>query len=453
MLLAASVILAAKAAPAPTQTVVPNYYSDAPKGKASGEKPAGLFATPKTAATEPGRSRAGSTPVPTKPVATKTGTGPKTAKPKGAAPRAKEMEVRRATDPGAGKQRLARDFYQLAAAFSRRWDLVNFVITAAELTPYRMESAKARAAWLARILDGVTESSERSRRNLRNCGVAMYVMGRTVQGPMYIPANHTQPHLAALKSTARNEAVRLGNIELCHEQIRMALNTAAEEWRGAEAAIKAGRDIPDPDSVGQSVTVATNDLVAARNEVALDGRRISAETLVAILAAEQLEREEKEREPLSSFAPPLPVPEPRYNPFVPEDTPLPVELPGPGRKSPPEPRLAPPRDKGVRVKTPPGAPVKAAGAGKAGFAGEMRGFGKLVILEHADGIFTVYANLGKLAVAEGDAVGAGETLGNAGILDDGATPGVYFQVRENEEVVEPKRFLGNRSPGEAILGK
>lgn len=91
-----------------------------------------------------------------------------------------------------------------------------------------------------------------------------------------------------------------------------------------------------------------------------------------------------------------------------------------------------------------GDPVGAAAAGEVLFAGWLRGYGQIVVLDHGGDLTTVYAHLSKISVAEGDRVTVGQTIGLVG--DTGVATGhhLHFEVRVNGEARDPMRYLGGR---------
>lgn len=88
-----------------------------------------------------------------------------------------------------------------------------------------------------------------------------------------------------------------------------------------------------------------------------------------------------------------------------------------------------------------GAPVRAVAPGSVRFAGWFRGYGRLVILDHGDGYFTVSGHLDELDVAVGDAVRARERIGTVGETGSLAGPQLYFEVRHGGEALDPGRWL------------
>ena len=84
-----------------------------------------------------------------------------------------------------------------------------------------------------------------------------------------------------------------------------------------------------------------------------------------------------------------------------------------------------------------GAQVVAPGRGRVAFAGEYRGFGRIVIIEHAGGWTSLVTGLQRVNVSVGDNVIGGSPLGIA----DGATQAVTIELRRDGEPVNPLQFL------------
>ena len=86
-------------------------------------------------------------------------------------------------------------------------------------------------------------------------------------------------------------------------------------------------------------------------------------------------------------------------------------------------------------------PIYAVVAGKVEFAGELRGFDRIVILEHAREYFTVYAHLSRIVVKEGELLREGDLVGISGGLTSSKTGyGVRFEVRKNEVAIQPSSW-------------
>ncbi|MGB3297230.1 MAG: M23 family metallopeptidase [Phormidesmis sp.] len=73
--------------------------------------------------------------------------------------------------------------------------------------------------------------------------------------------------------------------------------------------------------------------------------------------------------------------------------------------------------------------VRAAAAGTVAFAGEREGYGKLVVVNHSQGLQTRYANLSNVSVSVGQSVAAAAALGRVGKSEEPTF--MYFEVRTN----------------------
>ncbi|MDQ6894744.1 MAG: peptidoglycan DD-metalloendopeptidase family protein [Acidobacteriota bacterium] len=96
---------------------------------------------------------------------------------------------------------------------------------------------------------------------------------------------------------------------------------------------------------------------------------------------------------------------------------------------------------GVALSTSAGTPVRAVYAGKTVYAQWLAEYGNLVILDHGDGIFTLYAWLQSVAVGTGSVIAAGTQVGTAGTGPGRDEPGVYFEVRDRQKASDPIAWL------------
>jgi len=97
--------------------------------------------------------------------------------------------------------------------------------------------------------------------------------------------------------------------------------------------------------------------------------------------------------------------------------------------------------KGIEIEGQLGQEIRAVTKGKIIYAGEdLKGYGKLVILKHDDGILTVYGNQNEILVAENQVVNAGQTIG---IMGNSATEQVklIFEVRNGGKSIDPLKYL------------
>jgi murein DD-endopeptidase MepM/ murein hydrolase activator NlpD len=97
---------------------------------------------------------------------------------------------------------------------------------------------------------------------------------------------------------------------------------------------------------------------------------------------------------------------------------------------------------GINISVPEGTEVKAAENGVVAYAGnELKGYGNLVLIRHADGFVTAYAHAKDLKVKRGDAVRRGETIATAGQTGNVTSPQLLFELRKGATPVDPRRYL------------
>jgi len=90
-----------------------------------------------------------------------------------------------------------------------------------------------------------------------------------------------------------------------------------------------------------------------------------------------------------------------------------------------------------------GAPIVAAGAGTVVSAGWRDGYGNTVVIDHGNGVATLYAHQpsGGIKVASGQKVGKGDQIGTVGSTGYSTGPHLHFEVRINGEPVDPMKYL------------
>ncbi|MEJ2217695.1 MAG: M23 family metallopeptidase [Gemmatimonadota bacterium] len=104
--------------------------------------------------------------------------------------------------------------------------------------------------------------------------------------------------------------------------------------------------------------------------------------------------------------------------------------------------LRPEIHRGVDVYVPAGTPVHAMAPGRVHFAGVMRGYGRVVILDHGDGVRSLYAHLSEVRVQAGDEVKGHDVIGLSGSSGDATGPHLHFEVWRYDRPVDPVPLLG-----------
>lgn len=88
-----------------------------------------------------------------------------------------------------------------------------------------------------------------------------------------------------------------------------------------------------------------------------------------------------------------------------------------------------------------GTPVLAAASGTVVFAGRRGGYGDTVVIDHGGSLATLYAHQSRMAVATGDEVQRGETIGAVGSTGFSTGPHLHFEVRVGGTPVDPLNYL------------
>lgn len=96
---------------------------------------------------------------------------------------------------------------------------------------------------------------------------------------------------------------------------------------------------------------------------------------------------------------------------------------------------------GIDIEGRTGDPVRAAAAGEVLYAGWLRGYGQVIILDHGNGLTTVYAHLSSMDVSEGADVAAGTVIGRVGMTGVATGPHLHFEVRINGNATNPLSYL------------
>jgi murein DD-endopeptidase MepM/ murein hydrolase activator NlpD len=98
---------------------------------------------------------------------------------------------------------------------------------------------------------------------------------------------------------------------------------------------------------------------------------------------------------------------------------------------------------GINLAVPEGTPVKAADDGVVAYAGnELKGYGNLVLIRHANGFVSAYANASELLVKRGDTIKRGQVIAHAGQTGNVTSPQLHFEIRKGSTPVDPAKYLG-----------
>lgn len=97
---------------------------------------------------------------------------------------------------------------------------------------------------------------------------------------------------------------------------------------------------------------------------------------------------------------------------------------------------------GINIRAARGAPVRAAENGTVVYASnELKGYGNLIIVRHADQYMTAYAHMDKMLVKRGENVKAGQSIGTVGSTGGVDSPQLHFEVRKGTKALDPQKYL------------
>lgn len=100
---------------------------------------------------------------------------------------------------------------------------------------------------------------------------------------------------------------------------------------------------------------------------------------------------------------------------------------------------------GLDIPAPEGYEIEAAEGGVITSAGWIDGYGKTIIINHGNGLSTLYGHNSKMLVADGDTVERGQVIALCGSTGNATGNHLHFEVRENGEHVNPWGYLENKS--------
>jgi murein DD-endopeptidase MepM/ murein hydrolase activator NlpD len=93
-----------------------------------------------------------------------------------------------------------------------------------------------------------------------------------------------------------------------------------------------------------------------------------------------------------------------------------------------------------------GTPVTATADGLVIWAAPHAGYGNAVVLYHSNGITSRYGHLSRISVEPGQRVRRGDQIGNVGSTGRSTGPHVHYEIRENDQPLDPQRYLRQTRP-------
>ncbi len=275
----------------------------------------------------------------------------------------------------------------------------------------QIEASTARKERCAREVADLSAKRQQTRRELRARVRMLYRMSRAGLAPLIGGMDAALRHVARMKRlrrVVRQEALSLSSLQSRANGLRAEAGKAAKELQDARARLAMLQSTPAGGSRGLPGINASASTAAYRpaDEAGAYG--------LHLVDPAPLQSFESERGNLAS--------------------------PVTGDVRIVNGRRAESDGPGLEFQAPVGTPVHAVAAGRVAFSDRYGSYGRLVILDHGDGYYTVYGGLGSVEVRVGDDLSRQARIGSIGT--DYAPPALFFEVRKGTRTLEPRGWLG-----------
>jgi murein DD-endopeptidase MepM/ murein hydrolase activator NlpD len=100
--------------------------------------------------------------------------------------------------------------------------------------------------------------------------------------------------------------------------------------------------------------------------------------------------------------------------------------------------------RGLDFQAPTGTPIMAPADGKVVQAGRVSGFGRVIKIDHGNGILTLYGHMSRIRVKNGQSVKRGDRIGDVGSSGRSTSSHLHYEVRVNGRHVNPNDYLLDR---------
>lgn len=98
---------------------------------------------------------------------------------------------------------------------------------------------------------------------------------------------------------------------------------------------------------------------------------------------------------------------------------------------------------GIDIGAPEGEPIRASRKGVVKFVGMMGVYGLTIIIDHGNGLETLYGHNSQVLVKQGFAVLEGDKISLCGNTGESTGPHLHFEIRKNGATVDPLDYVKN----------
>ncbi len=98
---------------------------------------------------------------------------------------------------------------------------------------------------------------------------------------------------------------------------------------------------------------------------------------------------------------------------------------------------------GIDIQAKEGSPIKAAAHGVVSFVGQDPELGNVVIIDHHNGLQSVYGHNSELLVQQGEKITTGTEIAKVGMSGRATGPHLHFEIRDNGLSINPEPYLSN----------
>lgn len=97
---------------------------------------------------------------------------------------------------------------------------------------------------------------------------------------------------------------------------------------------------------------------------------------------------------------------------------------------------------GIDIAGPKGAPILSAASGQVTLAEWDKNLGLVIILDHQNGLSTLYGHCSEILVEAGDLVAQGQIIAHLGNTGQSSAPHLHFEIRKDDLSLDPRTYLG-----------